>query len=99
MALTQLNLTVTNASQTIGTIMGSVYVPQNVQYAQIINPNASALVAFTIDGTTPVVNGNGVTITATNAETFDNPAGSTFPLASTKLISNAASQAVTILYA
>jgi hypothetical protein len=40
-------------------------------FLQIENPSASASLAFTLDGSTPVVNGNGITLGPLGSATYD----------------------------
>ena len=89
------NLTVTNSAQAMSALWTTA--PQSSDYVQICNPSATASIAFTIDGSSPVVNGNGITIAPLGSETFDHPAGVGFPVGALKLISSVASQSVTIL--
>lgn len=42
------------------------------QHLQIHSPSASASVAYTLDGTAPVINGQGLTLTSTNPTSLYN---------------------------
>lgn len=97
-AIQELDLTVTNSSTLITSLTGGTKAPQNAQYVSIENPSATASMAFNIIGSTPAVNGIGVTLSPLGSYTFDNPAGSTVPLASLQFISSIASQPVTVFW-
>ena len=66
------NLTVTSTYGTIGTTAAAALAsvvpvspggaPNLRHMLEIVNPNATALLAYTLDGSTPVVNGAGATI-------------------------------------
>jgi hypothetical protein len=92
--LQQVNATVTNSAAVV-----SATIPNNVSYMQIHNPHPTASIAFTIDGSTPVVNGNGITLGPLVTATYDNPGGSTFTGGTgMKAISSVSSQSVTIIW-
>ena len=82
----QINLTVTNSSSTAsGT-------PTGGNYLVVHNQDASASLAFTLDGSTPVVNDNGVTLAPETSFSLGQWSAS-----AVKLISSANSQKATLL--
>jgi hypothetical protein len=89
--LQQVNATVTNSAAVVTGLPGSA------SYLQIHNPHATATIAYTFDGSTPVINGNGITLAALGTDTRDQPGGTVWS-GSIKAISSVASQAVTIIW-
>lgn len=89
----EVSATVTN---TAGAVSGMP--PNQVSYLQIHNPHATASVAYTLDGSTPVVNGTGFTLGPLGTSTFDSPGGTTVVCAGLKMISSTATQTVSILW-
>lgn len=63
--------TVTSSSASAQTLTGCSKVPNNVSFLQIHNPNASGSLAYTFDGTTPVLNAAGITLGPLGTATYD----------------------------
>lgn len=87
----QINATVTNSA---GVVSG---IPGSASYLQIHNPHNTASIAYTFDGTAPVINANGITLGPLGTDTRDQPGGTVWA-GSLKAISSIASQAVTIIW-
>lgn len=98
MAITELDLTVTNSSTLITSLTGGSKAPQEAQYVSINNPSSTASCAFSIVGSTPAIGGIGVTLGPLGSYTFDSPSGVYVPLASLNFISSASSQSITIFW-
>jgi hypothetical protein len=63
----------TMVSSTVGTTATATAVISNTgrNFLQIQNVHASQSLAYTLDGTAPVINGNGFTLTPSQTSTFD----------------------------
>ena len=88
----QINVSLTSAAAAIGAPL-----PSSGTYLQIHNPSATASLAYTFDGSTPVINGNGITLGPLVTATYDNPAGGRWTGPLTMI--GAANQSATLLYA
>lgn len=88
-----INATVTNtAAAPVDRVSNALVLPSPRKYVIVHNPSATASIAFTLDGTIPVVNSNGITLfpggtTTSDQYTFNGPF---------LMISSAASSSVTI---
>lgn len=72
-ALTSVLGTIGTAATTIlsSASVAGPYTNGSRQYLKIHNPNATAVLAYTIDGSTPVVNGNGFTLGPLGEHEYD----------------------------
>lgn len=88
-----INATVTNsASEPVDKVSGKHVPVSPRKYTIVHNPSATASIAFTLDGTVPVVNSNGITLFPGGTTTSDQ-----FTMNGTfSMISSAVSSSVTI---
>ena len=93
----EFDITVTNSATAVASLTGGTNIPQASSYVAIENPSATASIAFSVNGATPIVNGLGITLGPLGSIVFDAPGGVAFPCGSLKFISSAASQSATIL--
>lgn len=93
MTITELDLSLTTGVQTLTAAAGSKFVPQSVSYVQFVNPSASASFAYAMPGSTPAVNGIGVTVGPLGSSTVSCPPGVVFPLSSVSIIGTTTSAA------
>lgn len=86
----------TQVSGLVGTSATTVLAANTSRnYLRIFNPSASASIAYTIDGTDPVVNGNGITLGPLGAASDD----IFVPVNSIRMIASAANTPYTIVWA
>lgn len=89
-----INATVTNTAAAVTDKDSGAVIPNKRNSLIIHNPSNTASVAFTMDGTTPAVGTNGITLGPLGTTTAD-----ISPLCGPiSMISNATSQSVTIYY-
>lgn len=89
---TWVNATITNSSSAPTDKVSSIGVPKTRKYLIVHNPSSSASIAFTLDGTIPVVGSNGITLVPGGTTTSDQ-----FTMNGSMLaISSAASSSLTI---
>ncbi len=87
---------VTQVSATIGTSATDVLAANTSRnYLRIFNPSAAASIAYTLDGTDPVVNGNGITLGPLGASSDD----IFVPVNKVRMIASAGATPYTILWA
>lgn len=87
----------TTVSTTVGTSAAAALAeaPNKVRnFLQIVNTDDTGKLAFTLDGTDPVVNGNGVTLVAYGSATYD----VFVPTGPVRVIGNEATTSYTINY-
>lgn len=89
-----INATITNTAGAPQDKVTSAKVPNTHKYIIIHNPDAAASLAFTLDGTVPVVNSNGVTLFPGGTTTLDQYSNN----GALSMISSAASQSATIMW-
>ena len=89
-----INATVTNTAAAPVDKVTSLAVPRDKKYLIVHNPSESAYIAFTADGTTPVVQTNGITLFPGGTFTSDQYTMNGV----LSMISSAASQSVTIYW-
>ena len=85
-----------NASLTTGAAV--VTLPAAVRSLRIHNPTTGNKLAYTLDGSTPAVNGQGFTVAAGGTDVWDLLAGST-PITGPLTMIGAASQVATVAFA
>lgn len=88
------NATVTNSAAAPTDKVSSLGVPRDKKYMIVHNPSESAYIAFTFDGTVPVVQTNGITLFPGGTFTSDQYSMNGVM----SMISSAASQSVTIYW-
>ena len=88
------NATVTNSAAAPTDKTSSLAVPSDKKYLIVHNPNSTASLAFTVDGTVPAVGTNGITLFPGGTFTSDQ-----FTMNGLlSMISSAASQSATIYW-
>lgn len=94
MAGNWINATVKNSAAAPTDKVSGATVPTNRSSIIIHNPSSTASIAFTMDGTTPVVGTNGITLGPLGTTTAD----VRLLCGALSMISSAATQSVTIYY-
>lgn len=95
MSINTLYVTVTNSAGLVTGLTGGAGLPVAATWFAVHNPDASAKLTFTFDGTAPVVNGAGITLAA-GLLPFN--FGTDIACGGMKAISSAASQTMVILW-